>query len=550
MSENTMMRRIEQYRDRWSSLGLSTGLLSLSDRLSPADLKEIDIFKEFDDKFLEKMSTDISLATWSEGAVLFEEGSYIDIAFYILEGEVETSLGQTESAASQTSTHPIFDTSISMKKPTTDELNGAGASTGTIRIDRKAMAAPGQTQRVSRNEITFLASMDFNLKMGGAQRLDAGEIFGEIGALSGWPQSVTARAATEVRLLQIRLPALRKLKQKSVNLKHQIDRRYRERSLLSQLKTTPLFNGCPDGFLDDLAKQVELVSCKPDEVIVTEGQTVDALYLIRSGFVKLSQTYGEGEMIASYLSKGMTFGEVELLMDGVDEWTSSALSVEYAELVKIPIDEFQRIVGTFPAVTERLWETAAFRIKEAGFNRKNIRHAEFEQAALDLGLVQGNSILVIDLETCTRCDDCVRACAATHDGRARFVREGPKLDNLMIARSCYHCRDPVCLIGCPTGAIHRAGIGDVVEIKDDVCIGCGTCARGCPYDAIIMHETGATWPGNMIPEGLRGRDQNVASKCDHCAHTGHEPACVTNCPQGCASRVGSLDEFHNLFRKD
>ncbi len=182
MSENTMMRRIEQYRDRWSSLGLSTGLLSLSDRLSPADLREIEIFKEFDDKFLEKMSTDISLATWSKGAVLFEEGSYIDIAFFILEGEIETSLGQAESAANQTSTHPIFDTSASMERPTAEELNSAGSSSGTIRIDRQAMAA-SQTQRVSRNEITFLASMDFNLKLGGAQRLDAAQVKpGEFGA--------------------------------------------------------------------------------------------------------------------------------------------------------------------------------------------------------------------------------------------------------------------------------------------------------------------------------------------------------------------------------
>ncbi|MCZ6508133.1 MAG: 4Fe-4S dicluster domain-containing protein, partial [Acidobacteria bacterium] len=160
------------------------------------------------------------------------------------------------------------------------------------------------------------------------------------------------------------------------------------------------------------------------------------------------------------------------------------------------------------------------------------------------------SILAIDLNRCTRCDDCVRACAATHDGLPRFVREGSTYGNLLVAKSCYHCRDPVCLVGCPTGAIHRAGVGDVVEISPEICIGCSSCANNCPYDAIMMHETGETWPEDTVPEGLRGRDRNLASKCDLCHDTGHGPACVSNCPQGCAYRVGSLEEFEKLLSSE
>jgi Fe-S-cluster-containing dehydrogenase component len=143
----------------------------------------------------------------------------------------------------------------------------------------------------------------------------------------------------------------------------------------------------------------------------------------------------------------------------------------------------------------------------------------------------------------------VRACAATHSGRPRFVREGDKVDNLLIARSCLHCQDPVCLIGCPTGAIHRGGIGDVVAIREDICIGCGTCARNCPYDAIVMHETGEEWPLDSEPESLRGQERLVASKCDLCYDTGHGPACVSNCPQGCAFRIRGGEQFETLVRR-
>jgi Fe-S-cluster-containing dehydrogenase component len=171
------------------------------------------------------------------------------------------------------------------------------------------------------------------------------------------------------------------------------------------------------------------------------------------------------------------------------------------------------------------------------------------QTALEKGLVQGHSILVIDLNVCTRCDECVRGCADTHEGRPRFVREGDKHENLLITKACYHCHDPVCLVGCPTGAIRRASVGDVVEIVDDLCIGCQACANNCPYDAIVMHETGETWAENMIPELLRGKPRLLASKCDLCYKNNHGPACVHNCPHGCAIRIGSVEEFQRLVMR-
>ena len=64
-----------------------------------------------------------------------------------------------------------------------------------------------------------------------------------------------------------------------------------------------------------------------------------------------------------------------------------------------------------------------------------------------------------------------------------------------------------------------------------------------------MHATGETWPEDMVPTGLRGEERRVASKCDLCNDTGHDPACVSNCPQGCAYRVGSLDEIQGLLSR-
>ena len=554
LASKTMLRRIEQYKDRWSSYGMNTGIVAISEKMSAQELRQFEVFSDYDDKFLEKISPDVSLVAWKGGAVLFEEGTYLDLAFVVVEGTVEvflTTVGPAAEPGQITGSQPIFDVSRTMMMP-------LGSPPPDVKADVKA---PVETQSVSRthptrlrrtssHEITFLATMDFDLPRGSTSELSEGEIFGEIGAMSGWPQSVTARTATACQLLQIRVPALRLMKRKSATLKDRVDHLYRERALFSQLKSTPLLRHSNDFFLEGLKEVVELVSCEPDEVLIREGDLADAVYLVRSGFIKLAQRIGEGEMAVSYLSKGMTLGEVEALVDGIDHWEVTATSVEFCELVKIPSAAFHSLLKDSPEIVEQVWQSATARLKETGFSRRNIGHSEFTQVALDTGLVQGSSILLIDLAACTRCDDCVRACAATHEGRPRFVREGNKVDQLLVAKSCYHCRDPVCLVGCPTGAIHRAGIAEVVAVEDEICIGCATCANNCPYDAIQMHETGETWPSDMVPTGLRGTDRRVASKCDLCYDTGHGPACVSNCPQGCAYRVGSVEEIQELLKGD
>ncbi len=534
------------YADRWSSYGSNTGILQLSDKLSARDLKAYDLFKAYDDKLLDKLTPDISVAKWKAGAVLFEEGSYLDVAFYIVEGTVNLYLQKHQEPASQ----PIFDT---LRLPYVE--SGDGASAGVP--DKTAFVAPYEAKekpdvqaKPKDSQAAYLATADFNLLHGEEHRLGPGDIFGEIGALNGWPQSVTARTDSECTLVQIRLPALQQLKLRSSDFKNWVDAIYRERTLSEQLKTTPLFHGADERFIEELTQRVGLVSCSPDEQVTVEETPADAFYLVRSGFLRLSQKVGDGEIAVTYLRKGMTLGEVELLVDGIDTWQFSVTAVGFTELVRIARSDFEDLIGRFPAIQGRLWAAAVARIKESGYTRQNLGQPELIEFALDKGLVQGNSILVIDLDVCTRCDDCVRGCASTHGGRPRFVREGDRYDNFLIARSCYHCEDPVCLIGCPTGAIRRANVGEVVEVADDLCIGCGNCANKCPYDAIVMHDTGEVWPDTALPEWLRGKDQKVASKCDLCYTSDAGPACVNNCPHSCAFRINSIEEFQQLQSVD
>lgn len=545
-ASDTNQRRRELYGDRWSGFGESAGVKRISDKPTVEELQELELFQDYDASFLERHTQDIAFVEWEPGATLFEEGSYLNLAFFIVDGEVELFLEQQQrqQQASGQASQPIFDATRLLDQ----EAEGGGDQ--LLAENAFQQQVQQKKEQASTPETTFLSTMDFNLAHGQRKRLGPGEIFGEIGALNGWPQSVTARTATPCTLVQIRLPALRALKKKSSAFKEWIDATYRERELHSQLQSTPLFSGVDSRFLEKLAERVELVSCAPEEVLAEEDEDSDALYLVRSGFLKLSTQPGDEPLTVSYLSKGMTLGEVELLIDEVDGWRYTVTSVGYSELVRIDRSDWRALLDAHPNVEERLWRAAVERIKETGYAEKHPEKGDLLDFGLERGLVQGNSMLMIDLDVCTRCDDCVRGCENTHGGRPRFVREGEKYENFLITRACIHCEDPVCLVGCPTGAIHRTNVAEVVDIDDDLCIGCGNCANKCPYDAITMHDMGETWPEDALPSYLQGRDRQVASKCDLCYESEAGPACVNNCPHSCAFRVGSMDEFQELLEAE
>jgi carbon-monoxide dehydrogenase iron sulfur subunit len=98
------------------------------------------------------------------------------------------------------------------------------------------------------------------------------------------------------------------------------------------------------------------------------------------------------------------------------------------------------------------------------------------------------------------------------------VRINPKIaieekDGVSFAVSCRHCREPLCVKGCLTGALSIAD--GVITINEDRCVSCYTCILCCPYGAVSPSEDGAV------------------QKCELCVKmTAGTPACVTGCPNG------------------
>src|SRR5438128_4932464 len=137
----------------------------------------------------------------------------------------------------------------------------------------------------------------------------------------------------------------------------------------------------------------------------------------------------------------------------------------------------------FPGVRQQLEPVAAARL--AADQQKTIPGGLHLDDFRGQGLFEAQKLLLIDLDNCTRCDACVRACANAHDGVSRLLRDGLRYDQFLVATACRSCRDPLCMTQCPVGSIRRKENLEI--IIEDWCIGCGKCAELCPYGNINMH---------------------------------------------------------------
>ncbi len=159
-------------------------------------------------------------------------------------------------------------------------------------------------------------------------------------------------------------------------------------------------------------------------------------------------------------------------------------------------------------------------------------------------IINGTATMLIDLDRCVRCDACVEACAMGHNNNPRFLRHGRTFGHFMIANACMHCVDPVCMLGCPTGAIHRKRLGGQVLINDDTCIGCATCATNCPYDNIRMADI-RDQSGAFVLDKDSHAPIVKATKCDLCVDQPGGPACQRACPHGALTRA-YMDDLPSL----
>jgi CRP-like cAMP-binding protein/Fe-S-cluster-containing dehydrogenase component len=484
------------------------------------ELKQLHYFEKVSGTFLELNKNAVVRREFKRGEIVCREGEYGSTAFYIVEGKAHVFLSS-----------PIAH--VKTEGGATGFFNRLGSRLTGRKQDRREGEA-------DRRSIPIDAPVDLPYDSPVAE-LGPGDLFGEMTCISLYPRSATVQAATDCVMFEM-LRNVLDIMQRNKTLKAQLDENYRRRALDDHLRSVPIFASLTEDFIDSLRSSVELVRYNKGDVICQQGDIADAFYLVRIGFVKVSEAHQEDELVLAYLGRGGYFGEIGLLSEG--RRTATCTALDHVEVVRIHADDFHRMMEAFPDVRRSL-EVVALQHQEQNRQRlTTAAHVPLNQF-LTQGLMEAQSLLILDLERCTRCDACVRACADAHDGVTRLIREGIRFDKYLVATSCRQCRDPLCMVGCPVGSIRRRNSLEV--IIEDWCIGCGLCAKNCPYGNINMHpftvmEQNPDAPGRQVAVV-----KQKATSCDLCTEHA-EPSCVYACPHDAAHRVEPNHFFGQLVR--
>src|SRR5262249_5172429 len=409
----------------------------------------------------------------------------------------------------------------------------------------------------------------------------AGTQFGEMSVLAGVPRAATVRAPIDqsIQVLEIQRPALRLLR-KLPKFAEALDGTYRRHGRSARIQEINGVRNLDDDAIKRLGGISQFRVFAKNHVLFRAGDKIDRLYVLKSGWARLSRKTGATIILQEsespkpdwkarseevFIGPSHCFGVDAITRDG--NWEHTCTLLERSEVLEITLSKLRQN----PELRETL--LLAFSSiavpEDLNESRKPMPVAKAQEELIVTGLVDATNLLVMDMDLCVRCGNCSMACHQIH-GQSRLVRRGihvnrpvsikPKsnFQSLLAPEVCLHCKDPECLTGCPTGAIGRFPDGQV-DIDPKTCIGCADCATQCPYSAISMiPRTGTNGTTNSktwnrwfnlsldpMPPVVEQTEDLLAVKCNLCANTSINPpgsknqaySCEENCPTGALLRV-------------
>lgn len=385
-----------------------------------------------------------------------------------------------------------------------------------------------------------------------------GDTLGEE-ALLGLPRRTTAVVLEATRVLEIPAALFLRGSGRSHGGSAERERRALERQATADLIRQQAFGQTlgPDD-LDLLLDAVRWERYERGARIFGVGEPAIAAWLLCDGLVQLQTEDDERVHVRAYLTRGDTFGDEETLA-GLPR-ACHAIALGPVSALRVPADVLRTLVDRNPRLVGEFSRIATLR-GEAQREVVGAAAAHTTQHVFrDLYRMQmARSMLVIDQDTCVRCGHCAWTCAALH-GQSRLVRRGDKVvtrlpvlgeapRSLLLPNSCQHCKNPACMIDCPTGAIGRDPHGEVF-VRAELCTGCGNCAKACPWDNIRIQPRAAPHPQGVSVAARRGGlrlSPEVAVKCDLCRdHDG--PGCVQTCPTGAILRLDPSRDVAEVAR--
>jgi Fe-S-cluster-containing dehydrogenase component/CRP-like cAMP-binding protein len=389
----------------------------------------------------------------------------------------------------------------------------------------------------------------------GVLKLGQGSFFGEMGVLNDAAEPFSVVAEELSIVLEVPKIAVLRLMDEVPEVRSALGAIYEKRALFSYSRQRGALGQLPEAAVAELLWSARLELLPAGSTLFDAHDPPRDFFIVRSGFLRVSQLDGAGERVLTYFREGDVFGLLSLL-ERERQLHYRVQAASRSEVIRVPGAALSALFSRYPAAEQTLRQVSfeadllarASDVGQLGSRAALGRPSLSADALVEEGLAKGREVLVIDQERCTACGNCIDACERRH-GNSRLQLRGIQIEHYLFPTACRHCEDPACLL-CSVNGIVRLPSGEI-QIVAENCIGCGSCAERCPYGNISMHPVTPAPRGALISlldflaggsrreralDAVDPKAARVAVKCDLCAEYS-DYACVTACPVAAAFRI-------------
>jgi CRP-like cAMP-binding protein len=192
--------------------------------------------------------------------------------------------------------------------------------------------------------------------------LKGGDFFGEFSFFSQQRRSASARALTDVSLLEITREDFDEIQKQYPTIAEVLMAFYKKRVVDTILALSPPFNVLSPQDRKRLVERFSHQVIDPDTVVIREGTLPSFLYLIKSGRAEVFIQEGGKEVAVGHLAAGDIFGEISLLLGR--NHTASVRTVTRTDLLMASKDDVEEILGAYPQIRETLKQYSRERLEE------------------------------------------------------------------------------------------------------------------------------------------------------------------------------------------
>jgi CRP-like cAMP-binding protein len=192
--------------------------------------------------------------------------------------------------------------------------------------------------------------------------LEAGDFFGEFSFFSHQRRSASARALTDVSILEMTQEDFDEIKRVYPNIADVLMTLYKKRVVDTILALSPPFNALSPQDRQRLVERFAHRVLDADSTVIQEGALPTFLYLIKSGRAEVFIEKGGKEVIVGHLAAGDIFGEISLLLGR--NHTATVRTVTRTELLMASKNDVEEILGVYPQIRETLKQYSRERLEE------------------------------------------------------------------------------------------------------------------------------------------------------------------------------------------